>query len=271
MNIQDYISSGNIELYVLGLTSKEETEKIEELALQYPEIREAIDSYERTMESYVDLHAVNPSTGLKTKIIGAIEQQKELEDDSTSEPEKAAAVYSIKRWKRFAIAAAVLFLTSLLLNVIYINKYRETRESYSDLLASQQQTASNNQLIKTRLDKAESDLQLLMNPSVKPVIMKGVEKHPDFVATVYWDPTKRVAYFGNSNLPEPPSGKEYQLWAIIDGQPVDMGMYDPGSNLNLVEMKKAKEGTIQAFAVTLEKKGGSPAPTMDQMYVMGNV
>jgi hypothetical protein len=27
----------------------------------------------------------------------------------------------------------------------------------------------------------------------------------------------------------------------------------------------------QAFAVTLEKKGGSRTPTLDQMYVLGNV
>jgi anti-sigma-K factor RskA len=29
--------------------------------------------------------------------------------------------------------------------------------------------------------------------------------------------------------------------------------------------------SAQAFAVTLEKEGGSPSPTMDQMYVMGKI
>jgi anti-sigma-K factor RskA len=27
----------------------------------------------------------------------------------------------------------------------------------------------------------------------------------------------------------------------------------------------------QAFAITLEKKGGNPTPTMEQMFVMGSI
>jgi anti-sigma-K factor RskA len=30
-------------------------------------------------------------------------------------------------------------------------------------------------------------------------------------------------------------------------------------------------GSAQAFAITLEKAGGSPTPTMDEMYVMAKV
>ncbi|WP_225974287.1 anti-sigma factor [Arachidicoccus ginsenosidivorans] len=36
-------------------------------------------------------------------------------------------------------------------------------------------------------------------------------------------------------------------------------------------MKKVSAGQVQAFAITLEKAGGNPTPTMDQMYVMGGV
>lgn len=35
------------------------------------------------------------------------------------------------------------------------------------------------------------------------------------------------------------------------------------------EMKMIK--SAQAFAITLEKEGGSEAPTMEEMYVMGEV
>jgi len=35
----------------------------------------------------------------------------------------------------------------------------------------------------------------------------------------------------------------------------------------VVKMKNIPRA--QAFAVTLEKRGGSAAPTMDQMYMMG--
>ncbi len=44
---------------------------------------------------------------------------------------------------------------------------------------------------------------------------------------------------------------------------------DSTTNQQLVAMKSVQ--AAQAFAVTLEPKGGSIVPTMEQMYVIGNV
>ena len=72
------------------------------------------------------------------------------------------------------------------------------------------------------------------------------------------------------NLPAAPTGKQYQLWTIVDGKPVDMGMLDPEFSNRLLRMKSSSPNAV-AFAITLEKAGGSPSPTMDEMYVMGKV
>ncbi|MBN9338222.1 MAG: anti-sigma factor, partial [Chryseobacterium sp.] len=65
-----------------------------------------------------------------------------------------------------------------------------------------------------------------------------------------------------------PEGMEYQLWAISDGKPVSAGMYseDKDSKIVLSNIPNA-----QAFAITLEKRGGSPVPTMENMFVIGNI
>jgi anti-sigma-K factor RskA len=64
-----------------------------------------------------------------------------------------------------------------------------------------------------------------------------------------------------------PPGKQYQLWAIVDGKPVDAGMV--GDCEGLCKMKVINRA--EAFAITLEKEGGSSAPTLTAMYVMGKV
>ena len=46
------------------------------------------------------------------------------------------------------------------------------------------------------------------------------------IATVYWDTKSKDVYLIVNNLPEPPSDRQYQLWAIVDGQPVDAGVFD---------------------------------------------
>ncbi len=87
-------------------------------------------------------------------------------------------------------------------------------------------------------------------------------------ATVLWDANSKDVYLSVNNLPKAPEGMQYQLWAIEDGKPVSAGMYseDKDMKIALANITKA-----QAFAITLEKKGGSEAPTMENMYVMGGV
>ncbi len=67
-----------------------------------------------------------------------------------------------------------------------------------------------------------------------------------------------------------PAGKQYQLWAIVDGKPVDGGMITSkdGKNYNIQKMKTF--GRAEAFAITLETAGGNPQPK-GTMYVMGKI
>ncbi len=50
MNIKEYISSGIVESYVLGLASEEERTEFEQLCKQYPELVTARDSFEVLIE-----------------------------------------------------------------------------------------------------------------------------------------------------------------------------------------------------------------------------
>jgi anti-sigma-K factor RskA len=78
-------------------------------------------------------------------------------------------------------------------------------------------------------------------------------------------------YIDPSNLPEAPAGKQYQLWAIVDGKPVDGGMIITTKKDNKYRIQKMKTfGKAEAFAVTLETEGGNPTPKGD-MYVLGKM
>jgi anti-sigma-K factor RskA len=83
-----------------------------------------------------------------------------------------------------------------------------------------------------------------------------------------WDTKTKEVYLTTNKLPAPPQDMQYQLWAIADGKPVSAGMYsdDKDARIALSTIENA-----QAFAITLEKKGGSEEPTMENMYVMGGV
>jgi anti-sigma-K factor RskA len=101
-------------------------------------------------------------------------------------------------------------------------------------------------------------------------MMKGVAKSPESMAMVYWNTESKEVFIELKSLPVPEEGKQYQLWAIVDGKPVDAGMITLSEEESSLHRMKDFE-SAQAFAITLEKQGGSPTPTLSEMYVMGSV
>ena len=55
--------------------------------------------------------------------------------------------------------------------------------------------------------------------------------------------------------------------AFKDGKPIDAGVFDINGKLQRMNNIEGAD----AFAVTLEPKGGSVGPTMDQLYLVGGV
>ncbi|MEJ0083604.1 MAG: anti-sigma factor [Puia sp.] len=92
---------------------------------------------------------------------------------------------------------------------------------------------------------------------------------PSSLATVYWNTQSKDVYLLVNKLPAPVPDKQYQLWAIVDGKPVDAGVFEMAEGISFVKLKTIPKA--EAFAITLEKKGGSTKPDMDAMYVMGKV
>jgi hypothetical protein len=60
LNIQQYIASGIIEGYVLGLASPEEVSQLERLLPFYPELREALSDFEFQLELFALQNEIPP-------------------------------------------------------------------------------------------------------------------------------------------------------------------------------------------------------------------
>ena len=69
MNINEYISSGIIEMYVMGLCNAEEKQELETLRRQHPVLHEAIVQYEKEMEEKMRQQITLPSAETDEKIL----------------------------------------------------------------------------------------------------------------------------------------------------------------------------------------------------------
>lgn len=281
MDIQQYISSGIIEAYVLGIADEEEVRELELLSAQHEEIAAAISSYKNDLEEYGTLHAIPPPPDLKDKIWSVIEseQQHSFGKSNLTLTEQPASnvvthLETANRGKannsRTAIAAVVILLIgSILLNFVFWNKSKSTEEELAFVKTEQEKAMAASRQMQQELTASNNSLKMVMDPAMKSIPLAGVGEHTANNATVIWDTRSKEVYLSMNNLPPAPEGKQYQLWAIVDGKPVDLGVFPKDKQEVMQKMKVIP--AAQMFAITLEKEGGSEGPTLEQMYVAGKV
>lgn len=271
MNTSEYISSGVLEAYVMGIATKSEVQEIEQLAVQYPEIKAAISEQQIALEHLATAAAVTPPPALKNNIWAAInaETNTQKETPKINITHVAAAPAKKERgWQQYGMAASVALLVAVGANNIWMQKNQSKMNAEIAAMSQKQnELIAENKIAVQKAAQAEQALAVMTLPKLVKIKLDGVGTHTANSAMLYWDGATGDVFVDMHTMPAAPEGKEYQLWAIVDGKPVDAGMYDAKDGANLVQMKTFAKAEM--FAVTIEKIGGSPAPTMEQMVVAG--
>ncbi|RLJ72072.1 anti-sigma-K factor rskA [Pedobacter alluvionis] len=283
-NLKAYIESGVLELYVLGDLSPEETLQVEEMASQNPEVRDEIAAIEQAMEQYAVQNAIEPSADIETRLFEKLGLS-EVEENVNVQPEP---IYTEEpriirldgsdakvRTLRYALVAciALLVVSTAALFITY-NKLNAAHDQIASLNLDKQKFAGI--VSKLEFENQGLDNMAAMADSKEwaTIRMAGQAFSPASKMKVYWnkkDKSVLINYVA-MDLPKTDAEHQYQLWALVNGKPVSLGVFgktDSTNNEALVKMQTIQEA--QAFAVTLEPMGGSVNPTMDKLTVMGGV
>ncbi|MBO3699167.1 anti-sigma factor domain-containing protein [Roseivirga sp. E12] len=268
MDIEKYISSGILEAYVLDTLSAEERKGVEDMVNQYPELQAELEAIELSLEAVAMRTAVTPPAGLKDSILSAVE-----ESTPTEAPVQETKVVTMEQpsttWKYLVAASIALALISGYMAFDYRAKWKSTNEAYAELVGNNTLMADQYNKVNQRLEGIERDFEVVSNTEFLRVPMAGTENALEASASVFWNKRTEELFLNIQNLKDLSEDQQYQLWAIIDGKPVDAGVFDLGAE-GLIKMKNTASQAV-AFAVTIEPKGGSEAPHLETMQVIGNV
>jgi anti-sigma-K factor RskA len=263
LNTEKYISSGIIETYVLGLASDKEAAEVEVYAAQYPEIKAELAANRKALETYVLKFGQQPSASLKDAIFEKLSKESPTVEMDINEGRSSFGGY-------WLAASVILLVCSGMLNFYLFNNLQNTKGQLADLVSQNQKMAQENTINKANYELSNEKLAILSKPGNKTIELKGLAIAPESKVLVHFNPTNSEVFISIANLPRPPAGKQYQFWAIVDGKPVDGGMLSLNATADQIfQMKNFTNA--QAFAISLEKEGGVTSPTMEAIYVMGNV
>jgi anti-sigma-K factor RskA len=275
LDVKKYISSGILDCYVLGSSSEKEMKEVECMALIYPEIKEELNKLELIFEKFAKASAIEPPPDLRLRILTEIDRVKQIPADTRTQLELNDRIETktiIPFWLKIAVAASL----TLLLAVGGLWIYSDQRKNYFQqrMFASDEEI----RLLKNQLDLLEEERKneayityVLAHQATIKINLGGTKLSPESTANIYWNTETSEVFLKVNLLPSPGPDNQYQLWAIVNNNPVDMGVFEIDKTLKGVLKMPYLVKNAMAFAITLEKKGGSPTPTLSAMYVIGNI
>lgn len=252
MDINSYIASGIIEMYVMDLCTPEEKQEMDLLRKQHPELNEAVIQFEKSLENNLLANATLPGDETDKKILESLHSLQITNGDKDIQQGKVKKM----NWLKLVAAASVLLLlASAVFNYILLNKVNEEQA----LIGKEKQSPL-----------PLSDYKILQQPTITPVAMYGVAPHSICRCTMFWDKKTGKAYIMIHHLPLSSGNENYQLWAMVDGKPVSIGIINDKIRDRFIEVQNVPQDAI-AFTVTLEKTGGASTPTVEETYLSGKI
>ncbi|MDO7875902.1 anti-sigma factor [Hymenobacter sp. ASUV-10] len=304
-DIQAYIESGILELYALGDLSSAERAEVEAQAARHPAVRQELTQVQAALGLYAEAHAITPPAGMRERVLGHVlanlnspvaetpatpasrpatsslradvdelVQSRHAETTTSTPvlPLNAPEPVAPARSSGWAIAASVALLLSLVGNALLYNNWQQANGELVALQNDNARIAAATQAnYRQQLGAMQEQNAILRNDEFRAVALAGTKAAPAAKARVLYNLATKAVYVDVKNLPALPADKQYQLWALDNGKPVDAGTLAVGTAAgdSLQHMKDI--ASAQAFAMTVEPAGGSVNPTLSTMTVMGAI
>ncbi|PZD77937.1 anti-sigma factor domain-containing protein [Mesonia sp. K7] len=263
--INDIIESGSLELYVVGALSEKQNAEITAVLKQYPEIEQEVNEIENALlqlsaaaspynpEQLLDRIKAKLNIGDSTKVIPI-----QKEDNKTK----------VLMWLGWVASIA------LLIGIFSLWNKNKELEQQIEVVATENKDLET-QISESRAseEKTKELLAVLRDRNIQTVELQGQQIAPEAFAAVHWDKENNRVYIDAKHLPTPPEGKEYQVWSLTlePLTPTSIGLlsnFESDENkIFILENINLSEG----FGITLEPKGGSATPTLEQLYTLGTV
>lgn len=272
VDIKEYIASGILESVALGLASEQEQQEVRCLSKIYPEIQEEFVRIQQRTEAFFMEQAVAPKPEIKTVIMESIRKEKQLNTGLEAVPTPKIIALNPKQSNPWRMMAAASIVLALGLGALLIVNRSKVADMNTQLSSMEKEQAKNEQLVQA-LAMEQQHLrevqEVLSDENTHTIMMKGTAMEPDATVKIMWSKGMKKAVMHAEKIAPPPSNMQYQLWAIVDGKPMSVGVFTYDEVDQMTTPFDVGMSNVAAFAITLEKMGGSPTPTLEKMVVMG--
>lgn len=183
-----------------------------------------------------------------------------FEQPARREPEGASTqVFGLSRW--LAIAASIAAVALGLYSMTLRQRIEQLQDRLREATTRADDLSRQAQIAHAVADQAREASAVLAASDVRRIDLAGQPHTPGASARAFWSPSHDRLVFTATNLPAPPTGRQYQVWLVPPGSaPVSAGMLPLDSDGG-VTLAPVTIDQVVAVAVSEEPAGGVPSRT----------
>jgi anti-sigma-K factor RskA len=247
--VHDFLESGLLDKYLIGSTSKDESQKVEAYIEKYPEVKEEFDILQVQLELAARSNAINPPSHILDNILDKI---------STDEMVQLQKKPRVPYW--FSIAASIAALIFAGSSYIFYNEYKileDENNTIADEVFDLRKDIENN---NNKLDDVMRQVMRLNNPETQKYVLRGNERAKDLKTVAYINSIEKSSLIDVVSLPELAEEQCYQMWAKLQDKMVNLGILD--INDRKLQSVPYIEDAL-SLSITIEPKGGNDIASLE--------
>lgn len=258
MNIQEFLQSGLLEAYALDQCSDSEKTLVESMLQQHEAARTELDAIEQALEQYAMAQAVPAPPAVREHILKEVGGSPATTAAPVPQPGAAPGV----SLRIFQVLALVMFAVA----GYFFGKNLKLQEGLAEKDAKIAQLEKD---LKACSDKQEQSREVyaqLRDSDTRRVAMTTNGKGEGYV---YHNPLRKTVMVDLGSLPVPDTGKYLQLWGIVDGKTVPIGMIDVRSASSWQSF--TAPDNVAGYGVSLEDKPEGATDFPRVVLMLGNI
>ena len=250
MDKKTILDNGLLEQYLLGELNAQECEQIEQVLASDTELKAQFDAIEKDFETLGLENAIEPPKGIKYQLIQDIREAKDAKNNKSNT--------NIKYYLGIAATVAALLMLG---NFWMYNELNLVKDQLQTV--ETEKTELNDKLndLNNQIDEDIALFSTIAHPDTEQYVLKGNTLMPDGKVISYVNHSTKSVVINTERLPKLDAEHDYQMWADVEGEMINMGVITKDQNLMAMNYIDHAE----SLNITIEPAGGNDHPTVSQL------
>lgn len=252
--LQTFLNSDLLERYLIGQTNANENEEVEFFIEKYPQAQCAYEKIQSDLELVSFVNAKTPpNVDLLDSIFEAIDDVPVHKLEPTNRR---------RSYLKYAIAASVATLFFATTSFFFYDYNKRLSDENQTIVEEVFDLRMDMELNKVLTADLREQFLHMNSPETKKYIFESTNRIKNLKTVAYINTNQRTSMVDVAALPKLPKGKDYQIWADMQGKMVSLGILSKEEAKRRLQIIPYFENA-SGLTITVEPKGGSTIASLN--------